>query len=381
MRVLHVLNGEHRSGPERVVEHLVTRAREATPEVVALLDGDFAGASSIPVSTLRSASRLDVSVAPRLARLVRRRGIDIIHAHTPRANLVARLAGLMVGRPVVSHVHSPTWAEGRGRRFDGARAAIDDLTARLTTRHIAVSTWLRDQLVERGYPADRVDVCLNGVDVADIEARVAAARRLGPRADLGLPDGVLVIGMCAMFRPRKGADVLLRAFARSRTRSGGAILALVGGGYSGAAGSYLEELTRLAEQLGLTGQVRFPGFVRDTTSWMAAMDIAVLPALHGEGLPMALLEGLAAGLPTVATHTPGVDDVIDDGETGLLVQPGSEVELQDALDRLAEDPTLRTRLGTQAVLAARRFDADVMVAAVESSYQAVLRRRTRARSA
>jgi len=373
MRVIHLLNGDHVSGPERVVEHLVAHAREAEPRIVTLFDGEFRQSSDHTITVLRSRGRLDLTLVPGLARRLRSYETEIVHAHTPRANLIARLAARGTGCAVVSHVHSPTWAEGTNAVTNWARAFVDDATRGGTRRHIAVSEWLRQQLVRRGYPAARVDVCHNGVDVDRIGERVRLLRaEESIRHRLGLAPSGPVLGMFAMFRARKGADVLLRAFAVSQARRAGAMLILVGGSYPGPGRPYVDELRDLAEALGLGASVRFTGFVPDVMPWMAVTDVAILPSLFGEGLPMALLEQMAAGLPTIATASPGIEEVLRETGAGLMVRPGSVGELSRAIDAVTRDPALAGRLAEQATTNARRFSITSMVSCVERTYRSAL---------
>lgn len=373
MRILHLVNGERISGPERVVEHLVGHARETNPKIIALIDGEFAR-SSPAVSLVRSRAKVDLSIVPSLAQRVRSGRFDIIHAHTPRANLVGRLAGRLVGVPVVCHVHSPTWAEGTSRTLNRARSWIDDTTAPLTSHHIAVSHWLKAELAARGYDPRRISVCHNGVDVTGIATSVAEYRHSDVRSQLQLPAHRLVFSMFAMFRPRKGADVLLRAFAQSSARRHAAILALVGGAYGEGERTYLDDLRDLATRLGISRAVRFTGFVPSIAPWLAATDVAVLPSRFGEGLPMALLEQLAAGIPTITTASPGNVEAVEHEVNALVVAPGSVGELAHAIDRLAEDRGMRLNLAARAASSAGKFDVSAMVDCVESAYAVALRK-------
>ena len=344
MRVLHVLNGEHLAGPEQVVMSLARGAKIAEASTCALFNGEYARITQVPNSVLRSRGRIDLTLVPALARLLRRQRIDVVHSHTPRAHLVARFAAQQVGCVSISHVHSPTWSEGAGRLSNAARSWIDDATRRLSLRHITVSSWLADQLLNRGYRGESIDVCLNGIDIDAVNTTLEQLDRAASRRRLGLPADRLIIGMYAMFRYRKGADLLLDAFAQSRARASGALLILVGGGYQDAHGAYLDVLRTQVARLAIQDDVRFIGYVPDVWRWMAAADIGVLPSRFGEGLPVALLEQMACGLATVATRTPGIDEVLHDMEDGILVDPESSRNLREAIDRLAIDGPLRRAL-------------------------------------
>ena len=372
-RVLHVVNGEHVSGPERVVDGLISHARAVEAVVVALIDGEYRRLAPDRVHLLESRWRGDLSVVPRLARLIRHVRADIVHTHTLRANLVGRLAARLTGHVVVDHVHSPSWLETTSRGSNRVRNAVDDATRPLSKLHIAVSQWLGDQLIERGYPAERVVVCPNGVEVNAIATQVAARAAEEWRRNLGLPTGVPLIGMYAMFRPRKGAEVLLRAFARSASRTRGAELLLVGGSYESSDGAYLDVLRSLARDLGIANQCRFTGYQPAVVPWMAAATVGVIPCLFGEGMPMSLLEQLAAGLPTVATRVPGIDEVAGEGGSVALVPINDPDALATMIDRIADDAGLQGEIARRAMSTVRRYSAGEMARCVERAYQIAMK--------
>jgi phosphatidyl-myo-inositol alpha-mannosyltransferase len=372
MRVLHIVNGEHLAGPERVVDGLVRHARVADPVVVALMDAEYRRSTSNRVQLVESRGRADLSVVPRLARLIRRTRADIVHTHTLRANLVGRVAARLTGRIAIDHVHSPSWLETTSRRGNRLRTLVDDATRRLSRQHIAVSSWLRDELVGRGYPPDRVVVCPNGVEVDAIAAEADARPVEAWRHELGLPAHAPLIGMYAMFRARKGAEVLLRAFALSVSREQGARLLLVGGSYETPEGPYLNRLRSLADDLGISEQCHFVGHQRAVVPWMAAATVGVVPSLFGEGMPMTLLEQLAAGLPTVATRLPGISEVAGETHAVELVPVDDPAALAAALDHLIGDAPLRAHIASRARSSVARFSAKETARCVEVAYENVM---------
>jgi glycosyltransferase involved in cell wall biosynthesis len=140
---------------------------------------------------------------------------------------------------------------------------------------------------------------------------------------------------------QKGHADLLRAWSLLGDGRRNAVLVVLG------EGSERPALEALAAALGLTGSIRFAGFREDAASLLPALDLLAHPSLF-EGLPNAVLEAMAAGLPVVATAIPGNDELIRDGETGLLVPPGDPPALARALGRLLGDPALRAALGDRA---------------------------------
>src|SRR5581483_5080213 len=191
---------------------------------------------------------------------------------------------------------------------------------------------------------------------------------------LGL-EGHTVIVHSGRLVPRKGGDTLVRAFARAAKEAPETkpLLVFLGDGPE------RDALERLAATEGVSRSVRFAGFVKDVPRWLSASDVLVLASLI-EGLPNALLEALALGLPCIATRIAGAEEVIEDGRTGLLVPPGDEKALGVALARLLRDESGRRNLGSAAAELVRSLLArDVIVPRYLEVYEDLIWRRGVAR--
>jgi glycosyltransferase involved in cell wall biosynthesis len=184
---------------------------------------------------------------------------------------------------------------------------------------------------------DVVHVIGNTVEVDAIQAAAPV-----PRAGLGVAASAFLVVAVARLSEQKGLDVLLRALPEVEHVD----LAVAGDGPDRAA------LAELAASLGVDARVRFLGRRADVAALLAAADAFVLPSRR-EGQPLALLEAMAAGRPIVATAVPGVDELVEDGATALLVPPDDPAALAGALCRLRDDPSLRLSLGRAAAAAAR----------------------------
>jgi glycosyltransferase involved in cell wall biosynthesis len=134
-----------------------------------------------------------------------------------------------------------------------------------------------------------------------------------------------------LFRPRKGIEVLLESLAMLRSRNINVRLRAVGGFETSL---YKAEVLGLAERLDLADAIDWIGFTRNVNRELAKMHLFVLPSLFGEGLPMVVLEAMAAGLPVVASHVEGVPEAILHRETGLLVEPGSVSQLATSIEEV-----------------------------------------------
>jgi len=323
-RVLHAINGEHYAGAERVQDLLAAGLSGCGFEVgfACLKPGLFPAqrqTRSAALHELPMRGRFDLHAAWRMSRLVRSEGYQLIHAHTPRSLLIGSLAAKLARVPLVYHVHSPAACDTTHHSRNLVNHWCERFSLRGVAAVIAVSQSLGRRMRWAGYHDRQIRVVPNGVPVPSLR-----------RA----PDPPLVgwtLGTVALFRPRKGLEVLLEALAILR-RQQLAIRLLAVGPFETT--EYEREVRERIARLDLQEAVRWTGFTSDVATELARMDLLVLPSLFGEGLPMVLLEALAAGVPVVASRVEGVPDAIDDGVTGVLAQPGDSVDLARAISRV-----------------------------------------------
>lgn len=306
----------------------------------------------VRVIELRRRGRRDVGAWAPLVRELRR--TDVLHAHMFGSNVWASVLGPLLGVPVViGHEHAFAHTGGP------FQAAIDrHVVARGCRALIAPSPLVRARMVgPDGVPAERVVVLPNGVEAR----RPTAGRDL--RDDLGIRADAPVVGSVGSLRAIKRFDVLIDAAAALRGSHPGVRVVIAGDGPERAA---LE--ARIADR-GLTGTVLLLGARDDVPDVLAACDVAVTCS-DAEASPLAIMEYMGAGLPTVATAVGGIPDVIGDGEHGVLVPRRDPAALATAVGELLDDPGRRAALGRAA--AARRraeFDLAVMVRRVEELYE------------
>jgi glycosyltransferase involved in cell wall biosynthesis len=276
-----------------------------------------------------------------LARTIRRLRPHILHTHTAMAGAVGRAAALVSGSarpPVIVHTFHGHVLHGyfdslRTRAFLEAERAL----ARSTTRLIAVSPEVRDDLVSLGVaPAEKFSVIRLGIDLS---SRVDAGEG---RADLrrlfGIPEDRFVIGWIGRMTGIKRVPQIIEAFSRLRAAGVEATLCLVGSGPD------REAVEKLAHELGVMRDILFVGYQRDVAPYYDLFDTLVLASAN-EGTPVVAIEALAAGTPVVSTNVGGVADVVDDGRTGLLVPADDAEALAQALATLARDPERRAQFG------------------------------------
>lgn len=230
---------------------------------------------------------------------------------------------------------------------------------------IANSQELQEELIRARFPPERITRIPNGVDVnhfhPDGGARLQEARR-----HLGLPLGPLLV-FAGRLDPQKGLQTLIEVMRSPSMEALGAHLVILGEGPQRTA---LEATIR---RDGLAARVLLRGLVDDVAPYLRAADIFVFPSV-GEGMPNALLEAMASGLPCVASAIGGCRDVIANGETGLLVPPGDAPALQEVVVTLVQSSPMRARLGAAARKeAVARFSLERMVDQYEACYRAVLK--------
>lgn len=328
-RVLHLINGEHYAGAERVQDLLALGLPDLGYQVgfVALKPGKFGVARRSQETTLVELpmrSRLDLRPLRGIVDLVRREGYDLIHGHTPRSALLGAWAARRAGVPLVLHVHSPAARDTAHPWQNRRNAWLEWWSLRQAARVIAVSHSLGDYVRGRGLAAERLSVVPNGVPSGPL-----LTSREVPSCDWRL-------GVVALFRPRKGLEVLLAALAQLRGEGSPVRLRAVGGFESP---DYERSIHRLVGELGLEDAVEWVGFTTDVAAQLGQLDLLVLPSLYGEGLPMVVLEAMAAGVPVVASAVEGVPEAIRDGRDGLLARPGDAADLAGAVRRLVTGQT------------------------------------------
>ena len=364
-RVLHLINGEHYSGAERVQDLLALRLPEfgfAADFACLKLNrfGVCRQSQSAELYDLPMRSRIDLGPAYKVASLVRRHKYQVLHSHTPRAAMIGRVAAALTGVPLVHHVHSPTAVDSTRRWRNRLNTTVERLSLARVAGVIAVSSSLGDYARRQGIDPQLIHVVPNGVPVQ------------GPLAERAAPQGTWTVATVALFRPRKGLEVLLEALSLARSEGLPVRVRAVGGFETP---EYEAQIRREVERLRVGDHIDWTGFTRDVTGELARCDLFVLPSLFGEGLPMVVLESMAAGVPVIATRVEGIPEAIRDGLDGLIAAPGDPRELATAITRY-----VRGEVDWQAIRAsahrrqAEKFSDRSMAEGVAGVYRRVLQR-------
>jgi glycosyltransferase involved in cell wall biosynthesis len=287
----------------------------------------------IPVTRLPHLARVDPILLWRIFLEIRRHKPDIVHTHLFKSDFHGRLAARLAGVPVViSTVHNcHNWVK------NPVLGVTYGLTARLADRIIAVSDEVQNHVVRYAHldPA-KVTIIPNAIPIEQFKS--ANGRGTAVRKELGIPMGVPVIGIVARLAVSKDHETFLRAAALVLQSIPNTLFLVVGDGPLRAS------LETMASVLGISHATIFCGIRKDIPAVYDAMDILVFSSLW-EGLPVALLEGMAARLPVVATSVGGIPGVIKPDVSGLLVPSSNAEPLAQACIKLIKNPHLREKMG------------------------------------
>ena len=267
-----------------------------------------------------------------LCRAIKKTGADAVHINTLLPRLPGAVGARLCGCPVLWHVRDfviqPVWCR------------LYRVVARIVDRIITVSNACQADFA--GHP--RMRTIYNGLDLKRYGGH-SDADRAAARRDLGVEDDTVVVGLVGLLTAWKGHEVLLDAARDLIAASSTPIAFVIAGGEPDRNSSRRLILERYAASLGIRNWVRFTGFREDIPLLLSALDIAVAPSSRPDPLPGSVLEAMASARPVVASRIGGIPEMVEDGSTGFLVEPGNRIELADRLAKLIDDPALRERMG------------------------------------
>jgi len=281
---------------------------------------------------------------------------DLAYVNT-LLNSSAVVACKMLGIPVITHVHEYKW---RLSQLNPIRAW---LVLHGSDKLVAVSQAVKEMLLERGVQFSKVAVVYNGIP---LENWILDETALNLRERWKCGKDEIAIGFIGSIEPHKGLATLVEAVSIIQSQTLPLKLIVIGDVPRRASTEYFESIRLKVKQLGLAKQVIFAGFQADVTPWIKALDIVVIPSLE-ESFGRVAVEAMMACKPVIATSVGALPEIILNGQTGLLVEPGSPESLASAISKLAASPSLREELG----FAGRRramsmFTLDRYIAQIEN---------------
>lgn len=286
--------------------------------------------SGIECIALHGKGKFDLRVLWRYFLYLRRFPPDLILAFLYRAYIPTRLFSFLLGIPNISSVR------GVWKWMNPIHKFADKITASLSCAIYSCSEAVTGFLVEEvGLKREKIITIPNGIDIKSFSVKTNRKKKI---RELGLTLNSKVVGTVSrLYEPTKGIKFLLEAFKIAQSKIDSELL-IVGGGRDE------KELKKIARKLKI--KALFVGERNDVAEILPVMDVFVLPSLS-EGFPVVILEAMAAGIPVVATDVGGNKEVIVDGKTGFIVEPGVPHKLAEKIEELLEDETLRKSLGEE----------------------------------
>lgn len=319
-----------------LVEFLTFTGRGAGPELRARGES---------VHDVRVRCKVDPISITRMAKVYRRRKVQVVHTHLSTSSVNGALAARLAKIPSVASVH------GMSGRFSFMFA----------DRLIAVSEQVKRHLVSQGVDAKKIDVVYNGVDLAGKDL----SRGLAVREELGITDRFPVIGTVSRVTAMKGISTSIEAINLLREKFPNLAYIVVGDGDGIAAAR------QQVQALGLDRHVWFTGYQRDIVPYLSSFDLFAFPSLK-EAMGIALVEAGACGLPSVASNIDGIPEVVSP-DTGILFPPQDAASMAEALDKLSHDDGLRASMGKAAQDRARQlFGVNAMVTRTTRVYERLI---------
>jgi glycosyltransferase involved in cell wall biosynthesis len=321
------------------------------------------GTANVHYHELGLRNALDVISAWQLTETIQREHIDILHAHVARDYTFCGIAT----RLAIKHEYPVRYFLTRHHYHPIKANPVYQWTLADVHKLIAVSKTVEARLHE-AFPqhAERIEIVPNWVDLR----RIGNLNRDAARHAMGLRRS-WAIGLIGQLTPLKRQDLFLRAaqqLIRQRHWSDVDFVIVGAPDTSEADEHYAKSLRALANELGISEQVHFTGFVNDLPQRMLAFDVVVAPS-DNEAFSLSIIEAMAAGCAVVATRVGGLAEIVEDEITGLLIEPDDMWGLVNALSRLLVDRHLRVQIGELASLTVReRYERERVIDRIEELY-------------
>ncbi|KUG04981.1 glycosyltransferase [hydrocarbon metagenome] len=366
-RILHFIGGGELGGAEELLLTLMKLLDKDQYEahLICLCQGPFAELArqyGFQATVIPMRHKFDLSTIKPIRQYLLENQIDLVHTHGVRANLVARTAAKKEGLPVVTTFHSVLRYD-----YDSVYKALlakylTIATNKYTDRFIAISRAIKKEILEMGVPDNKIEVIHNGLDTSKYgEPRDPRETR----KKLGLDPDKYTVAMIARLHPVKGHQYFLQA-AREVIDDGiDAQFLIIGEGI------YRDKIKLWIKELALEEAVVMPGYYSPIEDIYGLCDVLCVPSLM-EGLGMVVLEAMYFNVPVVASNIGGIQEIIEDGINGMLVQPCDSKGLADAVISVLTDRGKVEDFKQQGQETLQAFSPENMARQVEETYLSLL---------
>lgn len=369
MKILHLTNHLNTGGITTYIRTLAGEQVKAGHDVFVwgargICSDDL---KAMGITVLEGVPRCKSELSPRLWRalpkllnVLKTRSIDIVHTHTRVTQVLASVATFFVKIPYVSTAHM-FYKRRLGRRLFPCWGRTV----------IAISQTMRKGLInifgEKNLPP--ISVVLNGIDVEKLRSKLDCVDRNKVRKNYGYQEGDVVALSLSRLIPVKGVHVLIEAFAIIHKQVPEMRLLIAGAGDV----NYTQELKNRVFELGLQNIVLFAGNETAIEKPLKAADIFIAPYLWPEAFGLSILEAMVAGLPLVGSNSGGIEELLCQGQRGLLFERENATDLAHCLFDYVQDPALRSKMGYLAAQGALDYSSKKMYAGIQGVYEKVMR--------
>ncbi len=370
LRVVALLESNKVTGPAKNLLQFAQLARGHAQVEVAVFwrpnnptdFSDAAAQAGVPVHRIAESGRFDRAVIPALSDLFGRLQPHILQSHAMKSHFLVRYAGFHRRIPWVAYHHGYTYTDWLNRAYN----QLDRWSLPAARRVVTMNDQFQRDLVRHGVRREQIAIVHNAIDPDYASAARSPERASALRKKLGIAADEKVLLIAARLSREKDHATLLKALAEVRDRHALRPRLIVLG-----EGPERPHIDADIERLGLAGQVLLPGWL-PSEPYYGIADIAVLSSVT-EGSPNAVLEAIGAGVPLVATSVGGIPEIVQDGESALLVPAGDASRMADALSQLLQSAALAARLAARGKeIAVERYSPEVRVRTICDLYREVL---------
>jgi L-malate glycosyltransferase len=352
INVMHVIETLDPGGAESVLAEIIRHMPEFVNSMICCVKHSGAMSQRMKghvgqVYELNIKEGNNISVPIKLTKLLMKNHIDVIHAHNWNTFCESTIAAILSGKPIVHTIHGhhfeyPNTIKGRFKK--NIRHCFEKVLSYRSNKICTVSQAICDYILnEIGIEKERLEVLINGVDIDHKFYSVSPIMR-----DLGIKNENYLICFIGRLMPVKNIESLLKAMEIVVRECQDSKLVIIGDGPE------RKELEKSVLEKGLQSSVLFTGFRDDARDFLVEADVFVLPSYY-EGISIALLEAMSAGLPSIVTAVGGNSEVVINDETGFLYPSGDVKVLSSYIIELYHDISLRKNMGEKAKERASRF--------------------------